>query len=366
VLVVPNVPGAPQDLARTIPSSNETEVAILIDGKRFRFWSEVRVTRSIDAMDTVEFSAPFDSKIPNFKATFRPFSYKDVDIIVGGSRLFSGTMVGVTPTVSASQKVVSVSAYSKPGVLNDCTLTGSSYPLEFNDQNLRDIAKSIADTFGIAVDFRVDPGPVFERVSLKPSKKVLPFLSELAQQRNMIISSSEDGALIFWRSIDPGTPVASLSQGASPLTQVTPFFSPQEYYSHITGIDPVLIGLEGSQFTVKNPRLNGVVRPITFSPQDTIDSDVQDAVQAKASRMFGNMASYSASVSSWNDPSGNLWKPNTSIKLFANDAMVYGEYEFIIRSVELIKDSRSESAVLNLVIPGSFSGKLPEVLPWEL
>jgi len=363
-LIIPTAPGAPQDLQSQTPSNDENEVAILIDGNRFRFWDKVRVTRSIDAMDTVEFGAPFEPDAPGFRETFRPFSFKSVVITVGGSPLFTGTMVGVSPVVENSQRVVSVSGYSLPGVLNDCTPPASAFPLEFNDQGLREIATTIAGPFGLSVEFAANQGAVFERVASEPGKKALTFLTELAKQRNLIVSSTSRGALIFWQSVAAGRPVARLSQGSSPVLSVTPFFSPQEYYSHITGLEPVIVGLAGSQFTVKNPRLQGVTRPITFNAPDTLDADVKAAVEAKAGRMFGNMASYSLRVSTWRDPNGDLWQPNTTVILRAPGAMIYDEYEFVVRSVEFNRERAVETATVDLVIPGSFNGEVPEVLPW--
>lgn len=364
-IIIPTLPDAPENVQQQAEADTEDEVALLIDGIRFRFWNSIRITRAIDNMDTVEFGAPFDSEAPGFRETFRPFSFKPVTITVGGDPLFTGTMVAVNPLVENSQKTIAVSGYSLPGVLNDCTPPASSFPLEFNNQGLREIATALVAPFGIGIDFQADQGAVFERVAIEPGKKVLNFLAELAKQRNLIVSSTSRGKLLFLQSTDAGQPVARLQQGTAPVLSVTPFFSPQEYYSHITGMEPVLIGLAGSQFTVKNPRLLGVTRPLTFKAPDTIGADVKAAVEAKAGRMFGNMASYSVRVATWRDPSGKLWEPNTTLKLLSPDAMVYSEYEFIIRSIEFERDRSTETATLNLVIPGSFSGKIPEVLPWD-
>lgn len=364
-LSIPDQPSAPLDVLQQSAADNQNEVAVLIDGRRFRFWENIRVTRSIDAMDVLEFSAPFESGLQTFRETFRPFSYKPVVVTVGGVPLFTGTMIGSMPAVDSTRRAIVVSAYSTPGVLNDCTAPASAYPIEYNDQGLREIATTLAQPFGIAVSFDADQGAVFERAASGTTEKVLDFLTKLAQQRGLIISSDEKGKLLIQQSVNGGAPVAVLSQGASPVLSVTPFFNPQQYYSHVTGIDPVIVGLEGSQFTVKNSRLQGVVRPITFDAPDSSGGGINSAVRAKAGRMFGSMASYSIDVSTWRDPAGNLWKPNTSVKLQAPGAMIYSSYEFIVRSVTFSKDAGAEVATLNLVIPGSFSGQLPEVLPWD-
>lgn len=364
-LITPVASEAPQNVPQQAVSDTDEEVAVSIEGSRFRFWDRVRIVRSMDAMDVIEFGAPFESTAPGFREAFRPFSFKNVDITVGGSPLFTGTMVSPVPVLENGQKLISVGCYSLPGVLNDCTPPASSFPLEFLGLGLREIASALAAPFGIGVEFRADQGAIFEQVAIAPGKKILTFLTELAKQRNLIISSSERGKLIFLQSIPAGNPVARLRQGSAPVLSVSPFFNPQEYYSHITGLEPAIIGLDGLQFTVKNPRLEGITRPLTFEAPDTLDSDVKLAVEAKAGRMFGNMASYVVPVATWRDSAGDLWAPNTSLTLTAPDAMIYNEYEFIIRSVEFNRDPVSTTAVLNLVIPGSFSGKIPEVLPWD-
>lgn len=365
LVVVPDLPGAPTNVPTGAAASNPSEVAVLIDGERFRFWDRLRVTRAIDVIDSVELGAPFQVNLPAFREAFRPFSYKPVQITVGGAPLFTGTMVAVNPTVDAQSSTIAASAYATAGVLQDSTPPASAYPIEFRDVSLRDIATTMAAPFGVSVVFDAEPGAVFSKVECKPGKKVLTFLTDLAKQRNLVASSTPDGSLLFSQSIAAGQPVAQLEEGQSPVISVAPFFTPQEYYSHITGLQPVVVGLAGSQFTTKNPRLQGVTRPFTYTVQDTDGGDLRQAVEAKTARMFGNMAAYSVKVATWRDPAGNLWAPNTTVNLVAPRAMIYNNYEFLIRSVEFDRDAVSEIATLNLVIPGSFSGQLPEVLPWE-
>lgn len=369
VLTIPPRPGQSGTVTAQAPGIEPNEVAIIVNGQRFRFWESVRITRAIDMIDTVEFSAPFEPDAPGWRDTFRPFSFQEVQVLVGGQTFFTGTMVGVMPTVAADRSTIRVSCYARPGVLNDCTPPpppNDADSLQFDGQTLRQIAATICRPFGISVVFEADPGAAFEEVACEPGTKALAFLTDLAQKRGLIIGTNPDGALVFRRdSGGAAAAVARLRQGASPVLAVTPSFSPQEYYSHITGISPVVVGTEGSQFTVSNPRLTGVVRPLTFRADDSEDADAKLAVDAKTGRMFANMVSYSVTVNTWRDEAGNLWQPNTIVKLTAPRAMVYSEFEFMIRNVEFSRESDGETAVLNLVLPGSFSGKVPGRLPWE-
>lgn len=364
-LVVPSIPGTPTDQLGQALSANENEVGILIDGKRFRYWSDIRLTFSIDAVFSVEFSAPFEPEAPGFREAFRPFSFAPVVITVGGQIVFTGTLITVTPNLADQQKIISVSAYATPGVLGDCTASASAYPVEFNNQTLSEIAAVLAEPFSILVETTGPRGVPFERVALEPGDTILNFLSDLARQRSLVLSNTSTGALLIQQSVTDGEPVVVLVQGESPLVSVSPSFSPQQYYTHITGLESAYTGSDGSQYTVKNPHLLNQFRPFVFNSPDVEGGDIQTAVEAKAGRMFGNMVSYSVELSTWRDPSGNLWTPNTLVSLEAPNAMIYEPYTFLIRSVSFEKSSNEEKAVLDLVMPGAFSGGIPEVLPWD-
>jgi len=365
-VAIPPIPGSPSNRPQSGIADNVNECALLIDNERFRFWESVTIHRAIDSISTMEFVAPFDPTQTEQREIFRPFSYKTAEFTVGGNRLFTGTLMGIIPELTPDSKTLALGGYSTPGVLNDCMMPASAYPLnELNDLTLADIAERIAGVFGIEVVFEAAPGAKFDRVALPQNKKLLSFLADLAKQRGLVLTDDERGRLVFKKSIDTGVPVARLFEGAPPLISVDTFHDPQQYYSHITGIEPVAVGTSGSQFTVKNARLAGVLRPYTFTVKDAIGGDMQPATEAQTGRMFGTMASYSAAVSTWRDEDGELWSPNTVVQLLAPGAMVYTEYNFIVRSVTFERTANSESAVLDLVMPGSFSGQVPESLPWD-
>lgn len=370
------------------------KVALLINGKRFVFWTEVSIDRAIDTVSGIVFRAPFDYTAADFKENFSPFSYNPVSITVNDETLFTGTMMDVNPELSPDGKTIQVSCYSKCGVLQDCTAPVEALPLEFNNLNLRDIATKLAGYFKINVVFKEDPGPVFQRVACDPDKKIFDFLTELAKQRGFVISSDENGDLLFWKSAT-GLPVAVLRQGESPLQTVTPTFNPQEYYSDLTGLAPVEVDKAPAKKTVKTKKEKKdktaapkkpaktpkppkkyqkfsvaedteVFRPLSFKIDDIEGADVETATKAKLARMLGNMASYEIKVATWRDSYGKLWTPNTKIRLFAPDAFIYEEFEFEIKSVSLSQSEENEDARLVVCLPGSFSGEPPEVFPWEL
>jgi len=351
------------------------ELELRINGKKFVFWTEATITRSLDGMDQFGFSTPMNTTDSDFRNTFRPFSYPSLEVWIDDELIFTGTGVDIRPQLSDNSRVLSVSGYSQPGVLNDCTPSVAAFPTEFNQQTLSEIASTLCEPFGIFVDSSGLSGEtLLKRSRLESDQKILPFLIKLAKQQGLFLTNTEKGFLKFIEPITvkgsergaaPSSPVARLVQGQPPLKDVSVSFNPQEYYSDITALKPSVLGLEGKKRTVKNERLAGVLRPLVFIAVDSDEGSMQKAAQSKMGRMFGNAVSYAVELPTWRDPQGDLWKKNTIVNLLAPDVMVYKETALLIRAVEFFKDSDSETATLNLVLPEAFTGKIPEVMPWD-
>ena len=144
--------------------------------------------------------------------------------------------------------------------------------------------------------------------------------------------------------------VQRLEFGRSPVLRVLPELNPQEYYSHVTVVTPSGIGYTGPQHTEPNPFLRGVTRPITFHAGDLELGEEVTVAKAKIGRMFANVIAYRVDLAGWRDVNGDLWTPNTRVRLLAPRAMVYNETEFLIRSVELLRDEKEDTTSLLLVL----------------
>lgn len=350
------------------------EVTLYIEGKRFRFWTEISLYQSMASFSTVDFLAPFDPENKNLRDAFRPGSFKETEVFIGDKLIFKGVLMLPQPKIDTSV-TVAVSCYSRCGVINDCTAPVSLFPFESNGQGLQQVTERLMQPFGITVNvedskavrngvsFFEEVSQPFERVALKTDQIVIDYIADLAKQRNLLVSDASDGGLVLFKPIKKGNPVVMLEQGYSPLLAVEPRFKPQEYYSEITGVEPVSIGLSGSKYTVKNSKV-GVLRPLTFISNDAEGASIKTATESKAGRMFGNMIEYVIKLTTWRDPNGELWKKNSTLLLKAPSAMIYSAYEFTVKDVTFLRGENS-TAKLTLVIPESFSGEMPEKMPWD-
>lgn len=342
-------------------------VDLKIDSKSFRFWEALEIRRSLDNFSTIELSAPFEPTDADFQTTFKPFSYYPVQVMVDNGLLFTGQLVGVEPRVTPKSTTVRCSGYALPATLADSTPPASEFPIEYGDHTLLQIAINLAQPFGITVvvEAGTEMGAQFKKARIKPNEKIGSFLAELARARGLVMRDTGLGELMFTDATEAGNPVARFREGKQPMSSVAATFSPQAYYSEITGLARTKAGRKGGKgYTESNKHLPDVVRPLNFVVGDVNAGDLPNATKAKMARMFGNMVSYVVEVPTWHDPDGVLWQPNTTVTLYAPGAMVYREVELLVRDVILRAQKDSFTASLGLVLPGAFTGEQPEVLPW--
>jgi prophage tail gpP-like protein len=361
-----------------MPQPDREQVAIVIGddfdsetgrrGSYFGYWSNVEIRRSIDTFSTVTFEAPFEPERKEFRATFRPFTFPRLETLINLETIVTGFILDVSPELDANARKIRVTGYAKPAVLHDCNFPPDAFGkgLQFQKQSLLEIAKRIGDPFGIACDFRdVDPTP-FAKVKLDIDRKLFEFLVDLAKQRSRVLTDTPSGDLLCWQSVEPGNPVCFFVEGRQPLTKVSAEFSPREYYSEITGFGKKKRANAEARWTALNHFLETPRRPHTFKLEDSERADVPTATLANLGKMFANILTVQIDdLPGWRDPQGNLWQPNTTLKLTAPGVMVYRETEFLIRDVVLKQTPDTETASLSLVLPGAFSGRLPDDLPWD-
>jgi prophage tail gpP-like protein len=340
-------------------------IKLVVDNSEFKFWSSFEITQSMSTFDVFSFEAPFEQN-STIKDVIKPLQFKPGQLFIDDELLSTIVLVDPLPTIGNS-KSITVSGYAKPGVLNDSSIPFSEYPIEFVDQTLEQIAKTLAGIYGVEVEFLCSgscrSGEPFSKVKLKVGQPPYSFLIKLAKDRGFLISNTPDGKLLFWKAAN-NPDVTILKEGHTPLLDVVPNINPQGYYSEITGLGTVAYIKETETVTIDNPLLK-VKRPFVYKTKNKLTgADLQKAVKWKTGLMIAESIKYSITVQGLRDERGNVWKPNTYINLTAPDAYVNNETTFLVDNLTLAK-SDSDITTMNLVLPESRNGKIPVRLPWD-
>jgi len=344
------------------------EVELRVDGERFRHWTSVDITRTIDAVATIQVRSSQADTI-EFVQTFQPLSYQDMQVLVGGRPLFTGTMMDPSPVTDPDQgPQISVGGYSRAGVLGDCTMPASAYPLQWKGVALPVIAQRCAEPFSIQVDALGDIGGEFRRVRLKSNQRILEFLMQLAHQRKVLLGSTPEGRLLLRAPPAVGAPVAALREGAPPFIGIRLRTEPQKHFSHLTVLRKKARRITPKSYTVVNEALTGVVRPMVTRSEDTNSaSELPTAAEALAGRMLAGAAVWTQRVNGWRDQNGDIWEPGATVQIAdAPSGFIFGPTDLIIRACRYSRTDTKTTTELELVLPGAFSGELPGTYPWAV
>ncbi len=367
-----NIPPETDDIvnlpaAKTAPDKidNPDEEALIlkIGSDYFRFPTGWSLTNQLETLDTVTITAPnIDNDI--YKATFVDFEYREAQVYLGQDLFFNGIMIAPKTDVSPESRNLSITLYPSCGVMNDCSLPFSKFPLEKENQNLKQWAKFLTSAHGVGLDFEGDPGKPFEKIGMKPTDKSLAFLIGLAKKRGFRVTNSINGNLrVFKPAVSKSVGVYRESE--LPFISCTPNFDYQKYYSEITGLSQETEKVKADSYIWKNPFSGESNRPINLTLSNVAEGEIRTAVESAAARMFGDSCGYTLKIETIKNQIGSYLSAGQTLTAYSPNSSILKEYDFLIKTAVLSKEPSGFSSVLNLVIPGAVTGELPESVPWQ-
>lgn len=343
------------------------DISITIDGETYTGFTGYTLQLSLDGLDAFSFSAVYDGNDKILNGVFTPFAFKQCGVYFNRKLVFSGTLLTPTPEVTPDSKTITIQGYPICGILNDCNIPVSKYPPSYSGLTLEDIAADICEPFNINAIFEDSSGEAFEKVEVEPSDKILDFLKKLAEQRNLLFTNDSKGMLKFYK-VKTESVSATFKEGELPFVSCKPNFKTQEMYSHVTGFTKTDKDNDSSAVTIENNFLikKGVFRPINYVISDANNANLEECVKVKVGQMMANCVSYELTVVGCTDSNGNLYHKGMCISLTAPGAEIYKETKLQVRNLNIKRsDTEGVQTTMELVLPESFSGAIPEDLPWD-
>ena len=375
IVTIPSLPQSQTVIQNTGDDTISLSVASFPDLPEVQFdnWTNVTVDLSLDGIDSVEFTVPFDPADEQMRAYFKPFAYHFMRLKIGGEQVFSGTIINVVPAITAEGNMLSVSAYSRPGVLADCQAPYTLFQnksLEFESITIDALARILCEPFGITVAVDGDMGTPIEEATLRQDQKVLDFLIDLAKPLGVIINNDEKGFLRLSRIDVKDQPVAHLVDGQPSALAIQPQLNGQNFFSFVTAVVPPTFEIFGAGWggdvrTVRNTFLKEPLRQHTFIATGIDSSQALESARTKMGRTVASAVSYDIVVPGIRNANGTVWKPGELVSVHAPSVMIYNPYTFLIRSVRVSSGEGSQTVNLTVVLPESFTGNFPGGLPWD-
>jgi prophage tail gpP-like protein len=370
ILAIPDedksaIPPAPQTKAVEL-SAAERDISIVIDGYKFLGFTGYELNLSYDSFDSFSFTAPFDVASKAIAGVILPFAFKNCEVYYNGVLKLKGTLLTPDPELTGDAKEITLQGYPLCGILNDCTVPLAQYPAEYSGLDIKQIAGPVCDAYGIKVLFDGETGGPFTKVSIEPTEKVLDFLVKLSKQRSLLFTNNESGKLLFFTPKEEKA-FATFEEGLLPLISIKPKFNAQAFYSHIIGFSKTDADHDAGQYIYENKYLTkkGITRCQTIIADDAEEGDLEAVVKAYAGRMFADCVSYELECEGHVNAGGGVFHKGMTVCVKAPGAMIRRETNFKARNIKLKRTKEGKTTSMTLVLPGSYTGRIPEVLPWE-
>lgn len=369
--------------------------------------------RTIELFNNFELTLRHDSVASTFSFSFY-FDPKNVDhaelacvshwheaiVYHNGEKLVTGYIVSNTFRDSSVKETAQIAGYSKPGILEDCDIPVELYPLETNGLSLKQITERIIKKFGLKLiidadaksestkAFITDSAPNIDengrivessnavnsvtqnysmpdrvnreitKATAPESKNIKSYLTELATQRNVIISHDSDGNLLFTEPKTTAAPLAHFEGGVIG-TSVSLSYSGQGLHSHITVIRQAdEDGGSPAEFTIRNPYVPILYRPKVVIQTSGDDITIQEFAQKELAKELKNVKLI-ITTDRW-EISGKMIKPNNFITAKSPDLYLYKTATFFIESVNLKGNAKETTAVLTCTLPEVYNGAAPK------
>lgn len=332
-----------------------------IENEEYTRFSSFSIDLEFDAIaSTFTFDFYFDPDNENHRRILRPGEYPEAQVIYDQEVIATGKIITPDLAYSSEPEFVSIECYSHTGVLEDCNPPLDVFPLELQKQNLKQIAQKFIEPFNIKLS--IDPAvqneatKVYEKIEADETESIKGFLSNLASQRNIILTHDQGGNLVLTKAKTSSQAIGLISEG-QPGVEFSLNFDGQSMHSPITVMGQQSnSGGNASEATVENPLVNDF-RPKTISQSSGDNQDTEKAAQNARSSELANL-SLEISMDRWKI-NNQVIKPNTVIKVQSDRLFINEPIDFFIKSVSLTGSEQPGTATINVVLPEVFTGQKP-------
>ena len=329
------------------------DLTILINGTE-TFYTSARVVRTMDTLaDGWSASIPWIPGLDHaLDDKLKPFSYPPASVYIGSDLIINGILYLHNPTITTGGIINNIEGWSYTADAIDSTIKP---PYEKNNLTLEQIATELAASLGIKALFDFDSGGAFKRTTASPSDTIFSYLSKLATQRNLILTSTNNGDMLFTRTTESNS-VGTLQEGDAIILGLNAVYDGRQRYNayRVIGQSPLItspkVGIANDNNVLRS-------RFLTFEADEIERGEVVNVAEWKRSTQIAKALEIPVQTEGWFDPKGELWKPNTRVNLISNTLSLPKGFEFVIKRVEYELTENSQVATLSLVPPSVFTGE---------
>jgi prophage tail gpP-like protein len=331
------------------------DVALRIGSREFRGWTEIGVTRSLEAISgTFDFQAV---ELAPDDPLGREIQLGDAcEVLLNGQTVIAGFVDERAPAYDGVSHDVRVGGRDRTGDLVDCSVTAK--PGEWHGRKLEQIVADLiapyaaaANLPGIVLSVGADTGKAFEVFKAEPTETVFAALDRACRQRAILPVSDGQGGLVLTRAGTERIPVR-LERGKNILAG-SGAYSDRERFSlyrfrgqtrssdFFSGAQAASVAGEAQDEWIAR------FRPLVQVAEEPGTAEaLRQRARAEAAIREGRGFRAEITVRGWEWAPGQLWEPNRLVPVL--DSWLGIDMELLIVGVTYRLDAAGTTAQLSL------------------
>jgi prophage tail gpP-like protein len=328
----------------------DNAVRLVLSGRSFEGWTDVQVTRSMEA-GAGSFQLAVTQRFPLQPAKRIVKSGEACEVRLGEDVVITGYVDSTSTSLGARQHEVSVRGRDRVGDLIDCA--SPDVPSDFFNLSLTEIAAALAAPFGISVRAEVDVGARFKKHSVNVGTRGFEAIEQLCRYRQVLPLSDGRGGLVLTRAgLERAT--GSIVEGQNLLAGSAENSMEERFSRYVVAGQTFDIG-EG-ELRASAPSVDKDVpryRAHVIVADDAVDTQrCQERARWEALTRAARGDQARVTVQGWRDQAGKLWRPNTIVPVSSPALGLSGD--FLITEVSSQLGSGGTTTAINLMRPDAF------------
>ena len=341
-----------------------------IENTNIEFFNSFNLAIKFDSVASAfSFDFYYNPENPQHKALFKPGTYRRCIVEHNGQLLITGTLISDSASTAAAKELNGMGGYSLPGVLEDCNIPVSLYPLQSDGLSLRQIAQKLIKPFSLTmvVDSAVASlmDQVFTTSTADTSQSIKSYLCELASQKNINVTHNPQGHLLFTKAKTGGVPILDIDMSGESgsvqstiCTSMKRSLNGQAMHSSITVIKQAdSSGGNAGQSSINNPYAT-VFRPMVKVQSSGTDNSTAAAARNALSDELKNLK-FTLELNTW-EIDGQLIMPNNLITVKNPELAIDKKTTLFIESITYTGNEKIDTCTLTCVVPEVYNTATPK------
>jgi prophage tail gpP-like protein len=350
-------------------STNPNTLTLLINGEK------VNVSAATVKCSIENAASGFSAIIPlstDFKnLPIKPFGFEDCELYLGKELIITGRVYIPEPDFSVDGYSATVEGVSLAADFVDSKIYP---PLEYNFITLGELVDALAEQIGMTAEYEYSVGSnFFERATADHGDTMFEFLSKLAGERGVLITSNAKGKICLVQANISGKPVCCIGDEKNPLSKITSKFDGRKLFHsyRATSTSPTTVLSNSKKRKKKIYKDKTIYRTITI-----VDAGIPEGRQTSARcdnvtvgdaektamqlqrKAYADAIEIHVPVNSWYVPgTEDLWRENTIVTIQSPAAWLHNGFDMLIRGVTYTYANSGCIAILDVCPPQCYSDK---------